>query len=81
MISESELIELMEEIIISCQPLACATSVIRYRLNVEYGISFHDTSKIRKILKQERDRNPSLKCYKGGNTLFWRYDSGGILNG
>ena len=75
---ESELMEIVKEIIISYQPLACSTSRIRIELH-KHDV-YKDSQMMLKFLRQWQDRDPNLRCGKIGREYFWRYNKGGVLN-
>ena len=79
MMTDTELIEIIKELIISCQPLACSTSRIRHEL-YKYDI-YKDSHMMLKFLRQWQDRDKNLTCLKGGREYYWRYNEGGVLNG
>lgn len=75
---ESELMEIVKEIIISCQPLACSTSKIRDELH-NHDV-YKNSQMMLKFLRQWQDRDSNLVCGKIGREYFWRYNKGGVLN-
>ena len=75
---ESELMEIVKEIIISCQPLACSTSRIRNELH-KHDV-YKDSQMMLKFLRQWQDRDPNLKCDKIGRNYYWRDTDGVLLN-
>lgn len=77
--NDSELIEIVKEIIISCQPLAASTSKIRHELH-KHDV-YKDSPMMLKFLRQWQARDSNLVCGKIGRKYYWRYNEGGILNG
>jgi len=77
-LNDLELFEIVKEIIISCQPLAASTSLIRDRLH-KYEV-YKDSHMMLKFLRQWQDRDSNLTCWKIGRKYYWRYDKGGVLN-
>lgn len=76
--NDSELQEIIKEIIISNQPLACPSSKIRSELH-KHEV-FKNSKMILKFLKQWQDRDSNLKCEKIGREYYWRFNQGGVLN-
>ena len=76
--NDSELQEIIKEIIISNQPLACPSSKIRSEL-YKHEV-FKNSKMILKFLKQWQDRDSNLKCGMIGREYYWRYNQGGVLN-
>lgn len=73
-----ELFEIVKEIIISCQPLACSTSKIRSELH-KHDV-YKDSHMMLKFLRHWQDRDSHLVCVKIGREYLWRYKEGGVLN-
>ena len=76
--NDNELIEVIKEIIISCQPLAASTSKIRSELH-KHEV-YKDSPMMLKFLRQWQDKDPNLECGKIGNAYYWRYNSGVIYH-
>ncbi|WP_406532487.1 hypothetical protein [Methanobrevibacter sp.] len=75
---DRELFEIVKEIIISCQPLACSTSKIRSELH-KHDV-YKDSHMMLKFLRQWQDRDSNLVCGKIGREYFWRYNDGCVLS-
>lgn len=76
--SDLELFEIVKEIIISHQPLACGTSKIRSELH-KHDV-YKDSPMMLKFLRSWQDRDSNLVCGKIGREYYWRYNEGGALN-
>lgn len=76
--NDSELMEIVKEIIISCQPLACSTSKIRLELH-KHEV-YKTSGGMLKFLRGWQARDSNLVCGKAGRDYLWRYNQGGLLN-